>query len=83
MRLPRFEVYRDTKKEWRWRFIASNGRIMADSAEGYKTLSGASFAATKITRYIRFPAEMPEIKVLYPKVAVLTAPIGKEGGRFI
>lgn len=34
--LPHFEVYRDSKGEWRWRFVASNGRVIADSAEGYK-----------------------------------------------
>ncbi len=28
------EVYRDAASEWRWRFV-SNGRIMADSGQGY------------------------------------------------
>ena len=32
---PRFEVYKDKAGEYRWRFRAKNGRIMADSAEGY------------------------------------------------
>ena len=27
---------RDAKGEWRWRLKASNGRIIADSGEGYK-----------------------------------------------
>jgi len=31
-----FEFYRDRAKEWRWRLRASNGRIVADSGEGYK-----------------------------------------------
>lgn len=30
-----FEVYKDEANEWRWRFKATNGRIIADSAEGY------------------------------------------------
>ena len=30
-----FEVYRDTINNWRWRLWSSNGRIIADSAEGY------------------------------------------------
>jgi len=30
------EVYRDAKDEWRWRLLADNGEIVADSAEGYK-----------------------------------------------
>ena len=31
-----FEIYRDAKNEWRWRLKASNGEVIADSAEGYK-----------------------------------------------
>ena len=31
----RFEVYRDKAGEYRWRLLSSNGRITADSAEGY------------------------------------------------
>lgn len=31
-----FEVYRDAKREFRWRFWAPNTKIMADSGEGYK-----------------------------------------------
>lgn len=29
-------IYKDKKGEWRWRIKAGNGRIMADSGEGYK-----------------------------------------------
>lgn len=31
----RIEVYHDTKGEWRWRLKATNGKIIADSGEGY------------------------------------------------
>lgn len=31
----RFEVYRDSKKEYRWRLRAGNGAILATSSEGY------------------------------------------------
>jgi uncharacterized protein YegP (UPF0339 family) len=31
--------YLDEKGEWRWRLKASNGRILADSGEGYKNLT--------------------------------------------
>lgn len=31
----KFEVYRDKKGEYRWRLLTSNGRIAADSGEGY------------------------------------------------
>ena len=30
-----FEVYKDAKGEWRWRFVAANGKIIATSSEGY------------------------------------------------
>jgi uncharacterized protein YegP (UPF0339 family) len=30
-----FELYRDAKNEWRWRFKSWNHEVVADSAEGY------------------------------------------------
>ena len=33
---PQFVVYKDNRGEWRWRLRASNGKIIADSGEGYK-----------------------------------------------
>ena len=30
-----YQVYKDTKTEWRWRLKAENGKIIADSGEGY------------------------------------------------
>lgn len=32
---PRFIIDRDSKGEYRWRFRAGNGKILADSGEGY------------------------------------------------
>ena len=34
--MARFELYKDGTGEYRWRFISSNGRILADSGESYK-----------------------------------------------
>lgn len=31
-----FEVYQDKTGDWRWRLVAINGRVIADSAEGYE-----------------------------------------------
>lgn len=31
----RFEIYQDSSQEYRWRFKASNGAIVAVSSEGY------------------------------------------------
>jgi uncharacterized protein YegP (UPF0339 family) len=34
--MARFELYKDPNGEFRWRFISSNGRVLADSGESYK-----------------------------------------------
>jgi uncharacterized protein YegP (UPF0339 family) len=34
-----YYYYQDSKGEWRWRLKSSNGRILADSGEGYKNLT--------------------------------------------
>jgi uncharacterized protein YegP (UPF0339 family) len=31
-----FQVYQDAAGEWRWRLVAGNDRIIADSGEGYR-----------------------------------------------
>ena len=31
----KYELYKDESDEWRWRLVASNGKCIADSAEGY------------------------------------------------
>ena len=33
----KFEIYRDSRREFRWRLKAGNGRQIAKSDEGYKT----------------------------------------------
>jgi uncharacterized protein YegP (UPF0339 family) len=35
---------------WRWRLVARNGKIVADSAEGYSTRSNLLRAARRIAR---------------------------------
>ncbi len=34
---PSFYIYLDSADEFRWRYQASNTKIIADSGEGYKT----------------------------------------------
>ena len=36
VRIMKFQLYKDNKGEYRWRFVAKNGKIIADSGEGYK-----------------------------------------------
>lgn len=44
-----YELYRDAAGEYRWRLRASNGRVIADSGEGY-THEGEAIAAIKRVR---------------------------------
>ena len=30
-----YVVYKDANSQYRWRYVSTNGRIIADSAEGY------------------------------------------------
>lgn len=32
-----FHIYKDSNSEWRWRLKAANGKVIADSGEGYNT----------------------------------------------
>lgn len=44
----KFHIYRDKKREWRWRLKARNGRIIADSGEGYKRRAAAITATARV-----------------------------------
>lgn len=48
MRVDRVVMYRDRNGEWRWRYVRSNGRVMADSGEGYKTKAACRKAAEHV-----------------------------------
>lgn len=43
-----FVIYPDRKGEFRWRLVARNGRIVADSGEGYTTKGHAARAARRL-----------------------------------
>jgi hypothetical protein len=47
---PVFELYQDRASEWRWRLVASNGNIIADSAEGYASKQGAKRGIRSVKR---------------------------------
>jgi uncharacterized protein YegP (UPF0339 family) len=47
---PGFYIYEDSAGEYRWRLRAANNEIVADSAEGYDTMSGARDAAQRVVR---------------------------------
>ncbi|MFB6102052.1 MAG: HVO_2922 family protein [Haloplanus sp.] len=47
---PVFELYQDSASEWRWRLVATNGNIVADSAEGYASKQGAKRGIRSVKR---------------------------------
>jgi len=49
-RTATFEVFRDSAGEWRWRLVASNGNIIADSGEGYSSKQGAERGIESVKR---------------------------------
>jgi len=42
--------YVDKAGKWRWRLLASNGRIVADSGQGYTTKANAVRMITRIVQ---------------------------------
>ena len=61
MRTAKLQIYRDAKREWRWRLRASNGRIVADSGEGYRRRA-AVYEAVKRVRFI-LAGDLPVVEV--------------------
>lgn len=47
-RSPKLKVYKDTAGEWRWSLRSTNGRVIADSGEGYKRQMACLSAAHKV-----------------------------------
>lgn len=48
-----FEFYKDRAGEYRWRLKSTNGRIVADSGEGYVDQPGAVRAAESVRDGLR------------------------------
>ena len=44
----KFTVYKDSRAEYRWRLVATNGRTIADSGEGYVSKTGCTDAIAAI-----------------------------------
>lgn len=49
---PTFQVYEDSAGEWRWRLVASNGNIIADSGEGYQSKQGVKRGIESVKRAV-------------------------------
>jgi uncharacterized protein len=53
-----FEFYRDASGSFRWRLRSANGNVVADSAEGYRRISGAENGARAVVQACR-TVDMP------------------------
>lgn len=52
-----FHVYKDDAGEWRWHLKAANGRIVADSGEGYKERGGCIHAIEIVRSLYKAPVK--------------------------
>lgn len=50
---PRFIVYEDAAGLFRWRLLAANNRVIADSGEGYSRERDARRAAANVCKACR------------------------------
>ena len=48
--MAKFEIYQDTAGDFRWRFQSNNGKILADSGEGYNNRSNCEHAIILLKR---------------------------------
>jgi len=46
----KFELYTDSKGEFRWRLIASNGQTIATGGEGYKSKDSAKAGIASVKK---------------------------------
>lgn len=55
-----FIIFKDKADEYRWRLQARNGKIIADSAEGYTLKSGAKRAVNNLNSKFKSPLKIYE-----------------------
>jgi uncharacterized protein YegP (UPF0339 family) len=52
-----FHVYKDDAGEWRWHLKAANGRVVADSGEGYRDRGGCIHAIEIVRSLYKAPVK--------------------------
>ena len=60
-----FQIFRDSRGDWRWHLRAANGRIVADSGEGYASRRNAKRAIVTFVDDVQGMAlrELPVVEV--------------------
>ena len=62
MRHAKLQIYHDGRREWRWRLRASNGRILADSGEGYRRRASVYEAVGRVKSILA--GDVPVVEVV-------------------
>lgn len=47
-RMYRFEVYEDAARQWRWKLVAPNNKVVCDSGESYQRRYDCKKAAQRV-----------------------------------
>lgn len=55
MKFYTIEVYKDANGEWRWSGKSRNGRVVADSGEGYLKATGLKLALRRLSAGLHIP----------------------------
>jgi len=63
MRQAKREIYRDGRREWRWRLRVSNGRIMADGGEGYRRRASVRKAVDRVRAILSGDVPVMEVQL--------------------
>jgi uncharacterized protein YegP (UPF0339 family) len=61
---PRFQAYRDRRGGWRWRLVARNGKIVADSGEAYASMRNVRRALDSVARITKAMWGVPRVQWL-------------------
>lgn len=55
---PEIQVFRGRDRQYYWRLLSANRKIVADGAEGYATSSNARRAARRVVQMMRQPVRI-------------------------
>lgn len=64
--MAKFEIYIDAKSDFRWRFQANNGKILAESAECYINRANCEHAIILIKQQVGNATISEELKLGSP-----------------
>lgn len=79
-----FDRYEDTRGEFRWRLIAGNGEIVADSAQGYDNERDRDGMIAKITEALHrmfLVSKFPEADRAEERIVVFDQEKGEDVAR--